>query len=76
MEEHAAPFLTIGRLSVLEDWCDPFAVYFLYDPSRRQPTVDIGGAHRDAALIEPLSGLIISFLRDEVRMSIARHDLA
>jgi DNA-binding transcriptional LysR family regulator len=37
MEEHAAPYLANGQLvRVLEDWCEPFAGYFLYYPSRRQ----------------------------------------
>lgn len=37
MEGHAAPYLADGRLiRVLEDWCEPFAGYFLYYPSRRQ----------------------------------------
>jgi DNA-binding transcriptional LysR family regulator len=36
-EEHAAPHLASGALvRVLEDWCPPFAGYFLYYPSRRQ----------------------------------------
>ena len=31
--------LAEGRLvRVLEDWCPPFSGYFLYYPSRRQPT--------------------------------------
>jgi DNA-binding transcriptional LysR family regulator len=37
MEEYAAPYLASGALMrVLEDWCPPFAGYFLYYPSRRQ----------------------------------------
>lgn len=36
-EEEFAPHLEQGRLvRVLEDWCPPFAGYFLYYPSRRQ----------------------------------------
>jgi DNA-binding transcriptional LysR family regulator len=36
-EAHAAPHLLSGALvRVLEDWCPPFAGYFLYYPSRRQ----------------------------------------
>src|SRR5262245_66686920 len=37
LEAHAAPHLESGALvRVLEDWCPPFAGYFLYYPSRRQ----------------------------------------
>jgi DNA-binding transcriptional LysR family regulator len=37
LEAHAAPHLERGELvRVLEDWCPPFAGYFLYYPSRRQ----------------------------------------
>jgi len=37
IEEHARPDLTSGQLvRVLEDWCEPFAGYFMYYPSRRQ----------------------------------------
>jgi DNA-binding transcriptional LysR family regulator len=37
LEQHAAPHLASGALvRVLEDWCPPFAGYFLYYPSRRQ----------------------------------------
>ena len=49
MEEHAAPFLASGALTrVLEDWCQPFAGYFLYYPSRRHQPAAL------AALIETL----------------------
>jgi DNA-binding transcriptional LysR family regulator len=37
LEDHVAPQLASGELiRVLEDWCPPFAGYFLYYPSRRQ----------------------------------------
>ena len=37
LEEHVATQLAKGTLiRVLEDWCPPFAGYFLYYPSRRQ----------------------------------------
>lgn len=49
MEEHAAPYLANGTLvRVLEDWCEPFAGYFLYYPSRRQQPAAL------SALIETL----------------------
>lgn len=49
MEEHAAPYLANGRLvRVLDDWCEPFAGYFLYYPSRRQQPAAL------SALIEAL----------------------
>ncbi|HMM77980.1 MAG TPA: LysR family transcriptional regulator [Gammaproteobacteria bacterium] len=38
-EEEFAPHIGEGRLvRVLEDWCTPFAGYYLYHPSRRQPS--------------------------------------
>jgi DNA-binding transcriptional LysR family regulator len=38
-EEEFAPHMEKGRLvRVLEDWCAPFEGYFLYYPSRRQPS--------------------------------------
>lgn len=38
-EEEFEPFLQEGRLMrVLDDWCPPFAGYYLYYPSRRQPS--------------------------------------
>lgn len=38
-EEEFAPHLREGRLiRVLEDWCSPFPGYYLYYPSRRQPS--------------------------------------
>jgi len=37
LEAQAAPHLASDALiRVLEDWCPPFAGYFLYYPSRRQ----------------------------------------
>ena len=38
-EEEFAPHLQEGRLvRVLEDWCPPFPGYYLYYPSRKQPS--------------------------------------
>lgn len=38
-EKEFAPHIEQGHLvQVLEDWCPPFAGYFLYYPSRRQPS--------------------------------------
>lgn len=38
-EEEFAPNISEGRLvRVLEDWCPPFPGYYLYYPSRRQPS--------------------------------------
>lgn len=38
-EEEFAPHFEEGRLvRVLDDWCAPFAGYYLYYPSRRQPS--------------------------------------
>jgi len=38
-EEEFAPHIQEGRLvRVLDDWCAPFAGYYLYHPSRRQPS--------------------------------------
>ncbi|WP_434772135.1 LysR family transcriptional regulator [Pseudomonas entomophila] len=38
-EEEFAPHIEEGRLvRVLEDWCTPFEGYYLYYPSRRQPS--------------------------------------
>jgi DNA-binding transcriptional LysR family regulator len=37
LEEHVAPHLASGALvRVLENWCAPFAGFFLYYPSRKQ----------------------------------------
>jgi len=37
LEDHVAAYLASGALvRVLDDWCPPFAGYFLYYPSRRQ----------------------------------------
>ncbi|HTO88609.1 MAG TPA: LysR family transcriptional regulator [Thermoanaerobaculia bacterium] len=49
LEEHVAPHLASGALvRVLEDWCPPFAGFFLYYPSRRQQPAAL------SALIETL----------------------
>ncbi|MHC8382058.1 LysR family transcriptional regulator [Pseudomonas sp. LB3P14] len=38
-EEEFEPHLQEGRLMrILDDWCPPFAGYYLYYPSRRQPS--------------------------------------
>ena len=48
-EQHVAPYLASGALvRVLQDWCPPFAGYFLYYPSRRQQPAAL------SALIEAL----------------------
>jgi len=48
-EEYVAPQIESGALvRVLEDWCPPFAGYFLYYPSRRQQPAAL------SALIETL----------------------
>lgn len=39
LEEEFSPYIEDGRLiRVLEDWCPPFAGFYLYYPSRRQPS--------------------------------------
>jgi DNA-binding transcriptional LysR family regulator len=39
IEDHVASALADGTLvRVLEDWCEPFDGYYLYYPSRRQPS--------------------------------------
>ena len=49
LEENAAPHLASGALvRVLEDWCPPFAGFFLYYPRQRQLPAAL------AALIETL----------------------
>lgn len=49
LEEYVAPYLASGSLvRVLEDWCPPFAGFFLYYPSRRQQLAAL------SALIETL----------------------
>ncbi len=37
LEHEAAPHVETGRLvRILDDWCPPFAGFFLYYPSRKQ----------------------------------------
>jgi len=49
LEERAAPLIASGALvRVLEDWCPPFAGFFLYYPRQRQLPAAL------AALIETL----------------------
>jgi DNA-binding transcriptional LysR family regulator len=49
LEDYVAPHLASGALvRVLEDWCPPFAGFFLYYPSRRQQPAAL------TALIETL----------------------
>lgn len=39
LEDHVLDHLASGRLvRVLEEWCEPFDGYYLYYPSRRQPS--------------------------------------
>ena len=39
VEDHVAAAIADGALvRVLDDWCDPFDGYYLYYPSRRQPS--------------------------------------
>lgn len=38
-EEELAPHIEKGRLvRVLQAWCEPFSGYYLYYPSRKQPS--------------------------------------
>ena len=44
LEQNVAPQLASGALvRVLEDWCPPFAGFFLYYPSRRQQPAALTG---------------------------------
>jgi DNA-binding transcriptional LysR family regulator len=55
-EEEFSPHIEQGRLvRVLEDWCPPFAGYFLYYPSRRQSS--------------PAFSLVLDILRVKTRSS-------
>jgi DNA-binding transcriptional LysR family regulator len=57
-EDEFAPHLEEGRLvRVLEDWCPPFPGYYLYYPSRRQPS--------------PAFSLVLKALRLAPRSSLA-----
>src|SRR5206468_12439563 len=64
-DDRAAPHLASGALvRVLEDWCPPFAGFFLYYPSRRQQPAAL------SALIETLR------LQDDRQPSRGRRRLA
>ena len=58
-EDQVQKHLAEGRLvRVLEDWCPPFSGYYLYYPSRRQPTPAFAVLvealrYRDAARVDP-----------------------
>jgi DNA-binding transcriptional LysR family regulator len=55
-EEEFAPHIEEGRLvRVLEDWCAPFEGYYLYYPSRRQPS--------------PAFSLVVDALRSQPAMA-------
>ena len=50
MEEQAAPYLASGALvRVLEDWCEPFAGYFLVLSEPTAAARRVVGADRDTA---------------------------
>ncbi len=55
LEEHVAEHIARGDLvRVLEDWCPPFAGFFLYYPSRRhQPRGPSGAGRRAPGLAGP-----------------------
>ena len=50
-EEHVAPHLASGALvRVLEDWCPPFAGYFLYSEPAAAASRTLG-AHRSSSFL-------------------------
>ena len=56
-EEEFAPHIEEGRLvRVLEEWCDPFPGYYLYYPSRRQPSTAFSMVVDALRYIEPHPG--------------------
>jgi DNA-binding transcriptional LysR family regulator len=56
LEEHVAPHLASGApVRVLEDWCAPFAGYFLYYPSRRQQPAALSALIETLRLFDPAS---------------------
>jgi DNA-binding transcriptional LysR family regulator len=59
MDQYAAPYIASGQLvRVLEDWCPPFAGYFLYYPSRRQRPAVL------SALVEALRSSVTARVSD------------
>ena len=66
-EEYVAPQIASGALvRVLEDWCPPFAGYFLYYPESAAAVGRAVSSHRDAALVDdtPHPSDVCPFLRD------------
>ncbi|MFT3802310.1 MAG: LysR family transcriptional regulator [Burkholderiaceae bacterium] len=56
-EEEFAPHIEEGRLvRVLDEWCDPFPGYYLYYPSRRQPSTAFSMVVDALRYIEPHPG--------------------
>ncbi|MBP6018057.1 MAG: LysR family transcriptional regulator [Burkholderiaceae bacterium] len=58
-EEEFAPHIEEGRLvRVLEDWCAPFSGYYLYYPSRRQPSAAFSLVLNALRMTSPASAIL------------------